>query len=359
MLYSLAEGGEDVKRGRLLQAVSVLMGSVLGAGFVSGQELYLFFGRFGVYGIVGLLLSVTLLSIFFYMLLRCMARKPSQTPCLPEGCRVLSYVGEGIELSFLFVIYLIMAAGVGALFGSVLGGVPARVLGALAFCAAVTLLFCLGTARVLRYFALVTPPLVLLTIGISAFVLVRGAVPSLPRDFSIAFFPNAISYASYGFLGALGMFCALGRRINDRRTASLGAILGGVLLLLCAGAILSALLAYPACLSAELPMLAVADSVHPLLYYVYALLLLVAMLGAALSVASPLFERLGELFGIREAKKGRVPLAIGLSLLVFALSLFGFADLVGTLYPIYGYIGILFLVILLYNYLRGVCRAKR
>jgi uncharacterized membrane protein YkvI len=44
---------------------------------------------------------------------------------------------------------------------------------------------------------------------------------------------------------------------------------------------------------------------------------------------------------------------------VFGLSLFGFADLVGVLYPLYGYIGFLFLAFLLYNYLRGIRRAKR
>ncbi|MBQ7378008.1 MAG: hypothetical protein IJW71_06815 [Clostridia bacterium] len=346
-----------MKRWRLLQAVSVFMGSVLGAGFVSGQELYLFFGRFGVFGVCGLLLSMLLLSLFFYMLLRCLARDPLKKPCLPE-CRALSYLGEGIELSFLFVIDLIMASGVGALFEGVLGGTLARVLGALVFCAAVAFLICLGTTQVLRYFALVTPLLVLLAIGISVFVLLRGGWPTLSREFSFAFFPNALSYASYGFLGALGMFCALGRRINDRRTASLGAILGGVLLLLCAGAILFALLSSPAARNAELPMLAVAERVHPVLYYAYAWLLLVAMLGAALSVASPLFERLGELCRIRTVK-GRVPLAAGLSLLVFGLSLFGFADLVGVLYPLYGYIGFLFLAFLLYNYLRGLYRAKR
>jgi uncharacterized membrane protein YkvI len=42
-----------------------------------------------------------------------------------------------------------------------------------------------------------------------------------------------------------------------------------------------------------------------------------------------------------------------------SLSLFGFADLVGVLYPLYGYIGFLFLAFLLYNYLRGIRRAKR
>ena len=78
------------------------MGSVLGAEFVSGQELYLFFGRFGVLGVCGLLLSMLLLSLFFYMLLRCLSRDPLKNPCLPES-RMLSYLGEGIELSFLFV----------------------------------------------------------------------------------------------------------------------------------------------------------------------------------------------------------------------------------------------------------------
>lgn len=334
--------------------VSVLMSCVLGAGFVSGQEIYLFFGRFGALGIVGLFLSVLLLAFFFYLLLRCVAKDPQTSPCVPARGRFLSGFVKGIELSFLFVVWLIMAAGVGALFATLFDSLLFRVLGGLFFAALVCVLVLLGTARIIRYFSFVTPLLVLLAIGISLFAIFNGEL-AFSGEPSILFLPNALSYLSYNFLGAIGMFTAFGMRMRERRTAGLGAVLGGLLLFLTAGAILLALFANPAAREAELPMLAVAQGVHPVLYYGYAVLLLVAMLGAALSVASPLFEELSALCRIRNR---RVPFAILLSLAVFCLSLFGFADLVGTLYPIYGYIGFLFLAFLLYHFFHMKKRKK-
>lgn len=43
-------------------------GCFLGAGYVSGQELYQFFGAFGAAGIVGLFIAVALLGVFNVML---------------------------------------------------------------------------------------------------------------------------------------------------------------------------------------------------------------------------------------------------------------------------------------------------
>ena len=43
-----------------------IIGALIGAGFASGQEMYLFFYRFGIYGILGLLLCSFLIGIVIY-----------------------------------------------------------------------------------------------------------------------------------------------------------------------------------------------------------------------------------------------------------------------------------------------------
>ena len=50
--------------------VFVILGTLIGAGFASGQEIYLFFYRFGSSGIAGLILSSALLSAIIYKVLK-------------------------------------------------------------------------------------------------------------------------------------------------------------------------------------------------------------------------------------------------------------------------------------------------
>ena len=43
-----------------------IIGTLIGAGFASGQEMYLFFYRFGLNGILGLILCSTLIFVVIY-----------------------------------------------------------------------------------------------------------------------------------------------------------------------------------------------------------------------------------------------------------------------------------------------------
>ena len=37
----------------IVKAVSVIIGTIIGAGFASGKEIYIFFGQYGKFGIIG------------------------------------------------------------------------------------------------------------------------------------------------------------------------------------------------------------------------------------------------------------------------------------------------------------------
>ena len=41
----------------ILKIVFVIIGTVIGAGFASGQEIYLFFFSYGIKGLIGILIS--------------------------------------------------------------------------------------------------------------------------------------------------------------------------------------------------------------------------------------------------------------------------------------------------------------
>ena len=54
---------------KILKAVFVIIGAVIGAGFASGQEIYIFFYQYGVNGILGIIISSLLLGFVTYKVL--------------------------------------------------------------------------------------------------------------------------------------------------------------------------------------------------------------------------------------------------------------------------------------------------
>lgn len=50
----------------ILKVVFVIIGTLIGAGFASGQEIYAFFFSFGIKGLVGILISSFIIGITIY-----------------------------------------------------------------------------------------------------------------------------------------------------------------------------------------------------------------------------------------------------------------------------------------------------
>ena len=50
----------------ILKVVFVIIGTLIGAGFASGQEMYVFFFSFGIKGLIGIFISSILMGIVIY-----------------------------------------------------------------------------------------------------------------------------------------------------------------------------------------------------------------------------------------------------------------------------------------------------
>ena len=63
----------------ILKTIFVIIGTMIGAGFASGQEIYLFFNRYGTMGILGLIISCTLAGIIIYKVFQIVKNKKIHT----------------------------------------------------------------------------------------------------------------------------------------------------------------------------------------------------------------------------------------------------------------------------------------
>ncbi len=325
------------------------IGCFLGAGFVSGQEIHQFFTHFGAWGTLGLLISILLLSTLcglVFQIAKTTGFQELHRIVVPwENEKVRGLVGV-IAVTFMFGIYVVMAAGAGTLLEQLFGYPALRLLGGAIFCAVVTLVAIRGMGGAVKVFGTIIPILVVLSlivVGAGLFVFGQNGLhfeASATRNPVVNHWLfSAVTFVSYNFLCSIGTLAALGTMAGSKRGIRKGTILGGILLLLISMGIHTVMTALPSCAQAELPMLYLAGELSRVLELAYAVVILLGMFGASMSVFVPVPQYFSR-FPI--CKRHPVLLPVVLSVAAFALSRVGFSSLIGTMFPMYGFVGFLF-----------------
>ena len=108
-------------------------GTFLGAGFISGQEIWSFFGCFGAAGIPGFVVNALICGIIFYIavdLVRKTGVEEAGLLMTPGNGRFFAGAVDFLQFLMLYGIGVIMTAGVSALLHE-LTGIPAWTAGLL------------------------------------------------------------------------------------------------------------------------------------------------------------------------------------------------------------------------------------
>ena len=336
------------------------VGVFLGAGFVSGQELWQFFACFGPAGFAGFLFSSAIFFTINYILLDLVRATDDQrlSHLLTRGNHPwVKALVDILQYLFLFGIVVIMIAGATSLIRQFIP-LPAPVAGA-AFSLLVLLVSLLGLQGLVATFSLLVPVTtalaVILGLAVSAasdfhFSPAAGSVsPLLPT-----WWAGSLTYAAYNLFGTVGILIPFAPLLPDRKTLRRGLGWGTGLLALLAEAILSALMVRPDAGSADLPMAALASQLHPALGVAYGLLMGLGMFAAALGSLVALINQMTLRWPTLGSKK-----TAALSTLVmgaFLLSLMGFVGLIGVVYPLFGYVSIPLFFCLLLNWRQARCQ---
>lgn len=155
------------------------------------------------------------------------------------------------------------------------------------------------------------------------------------------FLTSSLLYFGSNALLVIVVFSTLLPIIDNKRTAILGGAFGGVILSLLGISILTSMfIYYKEVYTLEIPMLGISSYISNNYRILYAIVLWIAMFTTALANGFGFINR----FNL-ENKMG---LKIGLFCLSsIPLTRFGFANLIGVIYPIFGVVGIAIMVIVL------------
>ncbi len=347
-----------MKKLSLFEITSLYIGVIMGAGFASGRECWQFFGVFGNRGYLGAVFSTVC-----FVILACMLTYIARSKGTADLGRLISpfdnrYI-DSIIGWILGIIYYSMIIAMTAAGGSLLNqqfGIS-KVFGGLVI-AVLCIITVLGDfERVSKVFRLLVP--VLFVIGVLTIILTiradfgqSGAVSGYtPGRMSPNWPVSALVFMAYNTLGMITMAGSCAVNARDSRHAYAGAVLGtlclGGLTLLLLRALLTDM-AFSA--SLDLPMLGFSARISPVLNIIYA----VVLYGAVYSTGATTYY--GFSTRLKNGKYKKYIIAGGAAA-GFLLGLTGFKQLVEFLYPAQGYIGILFIILIIINF-AGELKAK-
>ena len=335
-----------MKKASAARLALAFTGSFLGAGYVSGQELWQFFGRFGIGAVPGVMMAMAIIALLGYAAME-LARRTGiaemdrlvvqrDVPLLRSAVTVLQTV-------ILFGVTVIMCAGAAALCRQQ-WGISEAVSGTV-FAAAVGAVSLLGITGLVDVFSALVPLLSAAVVLVGGAAVFRGGIVLPEPAASVGGWTwSAVVFCGYNLFGVIGVLIPLGQMAEDAKTNRRVAALGSFLLAVIAGSVMAAVFSVPGAIEAELPILIVLECFAPWATVIFAALLLAVMFGASLGCIVALQTFLQEKFSTFRRRKGICTGVIMTAAL--AGSFAGFGRLISTVYPIFGYCGIGFLVLL-------------
>lgn len=335
------------------KVAATYIGTVVGAGFASGQEILQFFAVFGIDGLLGLGITTFLFMVFGYIIMdlgrRLNSRSHIEIIRFPGNHWISAFI-DYLIVFFLFGALTTMIAGSGAMLTQQfnISGMWGNALMTIA--ATITVLT--GLSGVINSISFVVPFLLISAVGVSmTSVLTLSSALEITTIASTAgslvnnWLLSAFLYTSYNMLLSVSILAPLGSRAESKKAVNRGAIIGAIGLGLGATAIYLALAKnMNAIKSLEVPMIFIAEQISDFAQLIYSAVLLAEIYTTAVS---SLYGFAARIFDLQ--RPSAKYLIIATAVVAFIASQLGFSTMVKYLYPLAGYGGIVMLVVLVIN----------
>ena len=342
----------------IVKVACIYATSIIGAGFASGQEIMQFFSAYRSGGFYGILLAGTLFAaVGAFVLDRiCTDRiRNFEEFLFPVFGWGVGWIIEAAVTLFMLCMFCIMLAGSGHVISDRLGipfNYAALIMGA------ICTVFILSNIKGIVTLSTVTTPVLIAGIVLAGTYIIifnsveTAAITGYIKHLTGNWFFSSLLYVSYNSIPAIVLMCSLQPYLKTRRTGIAGGILGGLVLCLTALVInISIFLFYPAALETELPILSILKSSSESAGNLYAIILWLAMFVSAVTSGFCFTERAVSL--VRIVRKLVI---LVLCAAAVPLSTLGFSRLISAIYPVFGYLGLFMIIVVL---LQGFIKLRR
>ncbi|WP_223879857.1 hypothetical protein [Paenibacillus spiritus] len=322
---------------RSLQIAFTYIGTIVGAGFATGQEILQFFTQYGRWALLTIVLS-TAAFVWLGCKMMLLAHR-IKARSYEDFNRHLFGEGAGSLISLFTLLILIgvnsiMLAGAGAIFQEHLGlhtqtGLILTVVGSY-------LLLQRGISGIMQMNSIVVP--LMLTLSLVIILNTFGTPDPLrymlldtERSPWMAWL-SPLLYTAFNLGMAQAVLVPLAAECKDERTLKLGGLIGGLgigFMLMAAHFAMSAQM--PGILQFEIPMGSIAFSLGPVVRLIYLALIFMEIFSTFVA----------DIYGVSLQLQQRLPLPARLvtpllMLICYIFSQFGFSSLLSVFYPLFG-----------------------
>ena len=340
-----------------IKIASAFIGIIIGAGFASGQEILQYFTSFGMMGTVGAVISIVLFGFLGMVLTKIGSRLETDSHkevIYKISGRYLGFLIDSILVFILFGIGVVMISGSGSIFAQQFG-MPQYV-GIILMTVLVLIAILSNVERVVKIIASITPFLIIGVVFLFVYSLATKdysfmELDTLAKEQPSAtghWFTSVINYVSLAITMGASMTLVMGGDESKERIASYGGMLGGI------GVGILIVIHHLAILAKidvvgdyDMPSLGLANHISPIFGVIYSVILFGMIFNSAVSM----FFSFGTRFFTPKTKKFNWFVG-GALLIAFGASFFGFKQLVSFFYPLFGYLGMILIAILIIAFIR-------
>ena len=332
------------------------MAWIVGAGFATGQEILRFFTSYGYVGYFGILLGFAgFLFLGQVLLLKGYDHKGEE-----KFNHFHFYCGKKLGNAYsllvsatLVLLMAVLIAGSGATLAEFYGA--NRYIGSAITAVMVLCAYLIGFEKLVKVLSMIGPVVIVFALSVGT-VTVIGDFPNIgeaggyeavlaPTRAAPHWVIGAFLYLPLNFLCSSTYYTALGRSAQNRKDAKWGAIAGAVIVVLVIAIMNTAILLNAGDAAAlSVPTLYLARKIS---YSLGAVFSIVLMLGMFSSCSTMMWSFCNQFF--KEGTWKNRLVAASTSVVTFTIGLFPFRELVGVFYPLIGYIGLVFVVCVIYK----------
>ncbi len=333
-----------------LKVSFVIIGTIIGAGFASGQEIYTFFNVYGLKGLLGIFISCMLIGIVIYKTLKISMQLKQEEyedflkSIIPEKLRdnkILIFTINNIINIFLLISFFIMVSGFASYFfqefqaSKIYGGIIIAVLSLIAFFKDIN-----GIVKINTY---LIPILILLVILLGAKQINYGKLCfNNFQESNVRWILSSILYASYNSITLIPMLVSMKKMIKSKKQINQIVTIVTIVMTVLSVIIYFLIQVFIKDLEGiEIPIVYIAGLLGNIYKYLYGFVILVAIFTTAISAGYSF------LVNCTKSKKQYTYWAIIMCITSILVSKLSFSGLINLLYPIFGYLGIIQIIFIL------------
>ena len=318
----------------------VIIGTLIGAGFASGREIYLFFFKFGKIGLAGIVLSSVITGLIIYFTLKIANKKEIENyDEFVEEIKIknkkTNYIVKGIVTIFLLVSFFIMVAGFSAYMKQAYN--ISNYISSSFFAIIIYIVLRKNIQGMLKINNILVPIILILIIllGIKNLEFILQKPEIIAQDSSNYWIIYSVLYSSYNSIILIPVVISLRKYICKKEEIKYISIIS-IMLIIVLSLCIFGLLLKGECYTRELemPLLKITAEYGYVIQKLYGIVIIISIFTSAISVGYSFLENISN-----EKKYNRNLIIICLSSIF--ISNIGFSTLVQILYPAFGVFGIL------------------